>query len=175
MIETTKWADRNFDFNFPIGITLELLERLRGTPTRLAERVDSLPDDLLRKRAGENWSIQEHAGHLMDVEQLFLGRLDDYEIGLTELRSADISGRKTFDANHNERDIGEVLAGFHTIRGKLVSRLAELDATGFARMAHHPRSNRPMRLCDMLLLEATHDDYHLVEITKRIRELGKNL
>jgi uncharacterized damage-inducible protein DinB len=138
----------------------------------LAERVELLPEALLKQRDGDKWSIQEHVGHLMDVEELFLGRLDDYDNGLTELRPAEMTGRKTFDAHHNEVDVKDILIGVREERGKLVSRLEELDAAGFARVAHHPRLNKPMRVCDMMLFEATHDDYHMVHITELIRKFG---
>ena len=174
MIETIKWADRKFDFDFPAALAPELLERLRGTPVRLAERVVSLPEDLLNVRDGEKWSIQEHVGHLMDVEELFLGRLDDYDQGLTELRPAEMTGRNTFAANHNENDINEILVGFRLERLKLVSRLDKLDGAGFARVAFHPRLNKPMRVCDMMLFEASHDDYHLVQITDLLHRLGND-
>lgn len=172
MIDTIKWAERKFEFDFPVALAAELLERLRGTPARLADRVRSLPAEILRLRDGDKWSIQEHAGHLTDVEQLFLGRLDDYDADLIELRPADMTGRRTFDADHNRKDINEVLAGFATERGKLVERLGMLDEVGFARTAHHPRLKTPMRVCDMMMFEATHDDYHMVKITELMRRLG---
>jgi len=172
MIETVKWVDRKFEFDFPAVLASELLERLRGGPARLADRLESLTDDLLKARDGDTWSIQEHAGHLMDVEELFLGRLDDYDEGLAELRPAEMTGRKTFAANHNDADIIVILDGFWQERGKLVSRLDNLDQAGFARVAHHPRLDKPMRVCDMMLFEATHDDYHMVEITQLICKLG---
>ena len=172
MAETILWADRKFDFDFPAVLASELLERLRCGPARLADRVESLTDDLLRLRDGGKWSIQEHAGHLMDVEELFLGRLDDYDAGLSELRPAEMTGRKTFAANHNEANIKVLLDGFRVERGKLVSRLDVLDEAGFARVAHHPRLNKPMRVCDMMLFEATHDDYHMVEISRLLRKFS---
>jgi len=172
MTDKMLWVDRKFDFDFPANLALELRERLRGAPARLAERVESLPDDVLKQRDGDKWSIQEHAGHLMDVEELFLGRLDDYDNGLAELRPAEMTGRKTFEANHNEADIKAILMGVREERGKLVKRLDELDLDGFARVAHHPRLNKPMRVCDMMLFEATHDDYHMVDITELIRKFG---
>ena len=172
MIDRTKWVDRKFDFDFPVSLGPELLERLRGAPARVAERVESLPEELLKSRDGERWSIQEYVGHLMDVEELFLGRLDDYDSGLPELRAAEMTGRKTFDANHNDANIRDILFGLREERGKLVSRLDALNEAGFARVAHHPRLNVPMRVCDMMLFEATHDDYHMVDITELIRKFG---
>lgn len=172
MIDRIRWVDRKFDFDFPATFAPELLERLRGSPARVAERVEILPGEILTRRDGDKWSIQEHVGHLMGVEELFLGRLDDYDRGLAELRPAEMTGRKTYAANHNEADIKDILLGLREERGRLVSRLDELDEVGFARVAHHPRLNKPMRVCDMMLFEATHDDYHMVDITELIRKFS---
>ena len=46
MIDRMKWVDRKFDFGSPASLAPELLERLRGAPARLAERVEGLPEDL---------------------------------------------------------------------------------------------------------------------------------
>ena len=172
MIDRMKWVDRKFDFGFPASLAPELLERLRGAPARLAERVEGLPEDLLEQRDNDKWSIQEHVGHLMDVEELFIGRLDDYDNGLVELRPAEMTGRKTFEANHNEANIKAILLGLREERGKLVRRLDEMDTAGFAQVAHHARLNKPMRVCDMMLFEATHDDYHMVDITELFKKFG---
>jgi uncharacterized damage-inducible protein DinB len=172
MTERTKWVDRKFDFSFPVDAHPELLERLRGTPARLEDRTRALPRDLLTRRAGDKWSIQEHAGHLVSVEALFMGRLDDYDAGSDSLRPADVTGKRTYDANYNETDIASILVAFRAARMNLVARLQRLDDAGFARTALHPRLNRPMRLCDMMLFEAEHDDYHLARITDLIRKFG---
>ncbi len=43
MTERIKWTDRRFDFTFPAGLYPEMIERLRGTPARLEDRIGSLP------------------------------------------------------------------------------------------------------------------------------------
>lgn len=164
-----RWVDRKFDFGFPVETAPLLLERLRGTPARLEDRVRSLPRERLIRRDGDKWSIQEHAGHFVDVETLFAGRLDDYDAGAPMLRPADVSGRRTNLADHNRGELPAILAGFRAARGNLVRRLEALDAAGFARTAIHPRLDRPMRVCDMMLFESEHDDYHLALITGLMR------
>lgn len=166
-----RWVDKTFDFGFPVQAAPLLLERLRGTPARLEDRIRSLPREELIRRDGATWSIQEHAGHLVDVETLFAGRLDDYDAGAARLRPADVSGRRTNLADHNQRELSTILAEFRAARGGLVTRLEGLDEAGFARTAIHPRLDRPMRVCDMMLFESEHDDYHLVLITGLLRHV----
>jgi uncharacterized damage-inducible protein DinB len=164
-----RWEDRRFDFGFPVEMAPLLLERLRGTPARVADRVLALSQAIRTLRDDGKWSIQEHAGHLIDVESLFLGRLDDYDAGATRLRAADMSGRRTSEANYNQEEMSVIVARFREARARLVNRLEGLDAAGYERSAIHPRLDRPMRVCDMMLFEAEHDDYHLARITQLIR------
>jgi uncharacterized damage-inducible protein DinB len=166
------WLEMRFDFTFPVGMAPFLLERLRGTPARLEDRIRSLPRDLLIRRDGERWSIQEHAGHLVDVEALFMGRLDDYHAQLPTLRAADVSGRRTYAADHRSAELSAILSRYRQARGGLVARLEAMDERDFARTAFHPRLERPMRVCDMMLFESEHDDHHLAAITHILRHRG---
>ena len=166
------WSQRRFDFTGPVAIYPELIERLRGTPARVEERLRSLPADILTRCLENTWSIQENAGHLVDTEALFMGRLDDYEAGLATLRAADMTNRKTFEARHNEQPIAAIFQALRQERGALVARLEHLPPEHFARVAHHPRLNMPMRVVDMMFFHAEHDDYHLARMTALGRAFG---
>ena len=173
MTSHIKWADRQFQFTFPVGTYPELIERLRGTPGRLTERLTAVPAGRLVQRYGGRWSMQEHAGHLADLDEtLFLPRLDEYETGVPILRAADMTNAGTEAAHHNGRTLAEVLGGCRSIRARLVARLEGLEPDAFARVARHPRLQCPMRLVDMLLFHAEHDDYHLARITEVGRSAG---
>jgi hypothetical protein len=164
-----KWTDRRFDFNFPAGIYPEMIERLRGVPPRLEEHVRNLPHQVLISRPENRWSIQENAGHLLDLESLVQLRIDEYIAGANELHAADMSNRKTFEANHNEVPISRILDSFRTERTTTVERLESLDDEVFSRIATHPRLKTSMRLVDMLFFQAEHDDYHLTRIAALVR------
>jgi len=116
--------------------------------------------------------MQEHAGHLADLdESLFLGRLDDYAGGVPVLRAADMSNALTESAQHGSRPLSEVLARCLFLRRRVVGRLEELPRSAFAKIAQHPRLGVPMRLVDLMLFQAEHDDYHLAKITELRRSL----
>ncbi len=168
-MKTTPWIERRFALDMPAGLFPQLVERLRGTPARVEDRVRGLSPEVLRAREGTTWSIQENVGHLLDVEALFHGRLEDYAAGRDILRAADLSGRRTSEADHNARPLREILAAFRESRMRLVARLDALDEAAVERSALHPRLNRPMRVIDMALFEAEHDDHHLARITELIR------
>jgi uncharacterized damage-inducible protein DinB len=163
------WTKRTFNFDFPAELYPELLERLRGTPARAEAVARSVPPDLLTRRHGETWSIQENLGHLSDLEDLFAGRLDEFDGGADTLRPADMTNRRTHEANHNTRPIEAVLGDLRRRREALVTRLEALEPSAFARSALHPRLQQPMRVVDMMLFHAEHDDYHLARIRELLR------
>ena len=96
MVERMMWFERKFSFDLlPIWMYPNVVERLRGTPARLEDLTRSLPREILTGRDGDKWSIQEQAGHLLDLEQLGMNRLDDYEAGRDTLYAADLENRRT--------------------------------------------------------------------------------
>ena len=160
------WFERKFDFTFPVEQHPNLCARLRGTPARLEEIVRGADRDVLVRKPRENdkWSAQEHAGHLLDLEPLWMARVNDYITEASKLTVADLSNRKTCEAQHNQRPIDEILAEFRSARLRLVSRVETIDPAIFARAILHPRLKTPMRLVDHLYFAAEHDDHHLAHI-----------
>lgn len=165
-MKRTKWVEREFEFKLPLGLFPCVVERLRGTPARLEELVRPLPPQALTARRGDAWSIQEHVGHLVDLDELHEGRLEDYARRLDTLRPADISNRKTYEAGHNDAQIENLLASFRNARAHFVRRLEELSEEEVAASALHPRLGRQMRVIDMAWFVAEHDDNHLAAITE---------
>jgi len=161
-----KWTDRRFSFDFPAGIYPEMVERIRGTPARLEELFAGLPSETLTAQVDGRWSMQENAGHLLDLESLVSQRIDEYLAGNSALHAADMSNRKTYDAHHNEVAAELILKAFRAARHDIVNHLESFDAEIFERSALHPRLNVPMRLVDMLFFQAEHDDYHLARISE---------
>ncbi len=172
MNQRVVWFERSFTLDLPLWMYPNVVERVRGTPARLEDRLSVLPREILTKRDSDNWSIQEQAGHLLDLGTLDLGRLDDYEAGLATLRTADLKNRKTHEADHNANSIENILAEFRRERGEFVRRLDEFDAEFIARIALHPRLQLPMRVIDLVYFIAEHDDHHLARINNLIRGFG---
>jgi uncharacterized damage-inducible protein DinB len=167
------WFERKFDFTFPVEQHPNLCARLRGTPARLEEIVRRADRAVLMRkprepRENDKWSAQEQAGHLADLEPLWAARVDDYLTEASQLTVADLSNRKTFEAQHNLRPIEEILAEFRSARSQLVSRVENIDPAFFARASLHPRLKTPMRLVDHLYFVAEHDDHHLAHIWELI-------
>jgi uncharacterized damage-inducible protein DinB len=158
------WIHRKFDFDFPAEFYPNFCIRLRGAPGRLEELVRDLPVETLTAKPDESWSIQEITGHLVDAEALWVKRVDEFIEGAQNLTAADMSNRQTYQADHNSRQIEEILVAFRDSRTAWLDRLDSLEPSYFSRVAHHPRLNVPMRLVDLLLFVADHDDHHLARI-----------
>ncbi|MFN2533187.1 MAG: DinB family protein [Pyrinomonadaceae bacterium] len=117
------------------------------------------------------WSIQEDAGHLLDLETLLKQRLNEYIARQTTLTAADMSNLTTFEAHHNEGRIQSSLSSFRQQRTALIASLEQLGPDVFAHKALHPRLKVQMRLVDMLVFQAEHDDDHRARINELSRKL----
>ena len=168
MSQVPIWFERKFEFSFPVAMLPNLRARLRGTPARLEETLRGRRHEILIEKPAEKWSAQEHAGHLLDLEPLWLARVDDYAAGSDELTAADLRNRKTHEANHNSRALEQILSEFRSARAELLERVEGLDAGLLARAIPHPRMKTPMRLVDHLYFAAEHDDHHLARIWELI-------
>lgn len=174
MVERMLWFDRKFSFDFlPVWMYPNLVERVRGTPARLEDLTRSLSREDLTRRDGDKWSIQEHAGHLLDLEQLGIDRLDDYEAGRATLHAADLENRKTHEANHNANTIENILAAFRAERMEFVRRLDEYDEAFVQQTALHPRLQKEIRVLDLVFFISEHDDHHLARISELKRLFAK--
>ena len=169
MLRRTRWVEREFDFSLPVGAFPCVLERLRGTPARLEELTRGVAREALTAKAGGAWSIQEQAGHLLDLDELHEGRLEDYARHHSTLRAADMTNRKTEEAGHNQARLEDLLAAFRAARLGFVRRLEAMSESEVAASALHPRLRKQMRVIDLAYFVAEHDDHHLASITEILR------
>jgi uncharacterized damage-inducible protein DinB len=164
-MDRINWFDRKFDFSADQNILPTLIERLDGTPVRVAEKIRKIEPDRYKIKPDGKWSILEHVGHLSDLEPLWQGRLDDILNGELEMRVADLTNRQTNEANHNEESPRDLLDNFSILRTATISSLRKLKDEDVFRSALHPRLKTPMRVIDLFLFVAEHDDHHLAAIT----------
>lgn len=164
------WFERRFEFSFPVELHPNLSARLRGTPARIEETLHGRSHETLVRKPQQKWSAQEHAGHLLDLEPLWLTRVNDYVAENAQLATTDLQNRKTDEANYNSRPLEQILAEFRSARERLLKRVNELDTSLFSRTIPHPRLKMPMRLVDHLYFVAEHDDHHLARIWELLTE-----
>ncbi len=109
VMKQIKWFEREFDFPFQQNIFPSIIERLDGTFIRLKTKIERIPPELLEIKPGEKWSIKENIGHLIDLEPLRQGRLDDILANKEYLRSTDLENKMTDIALHIKTDINNLL------------------------------------------------------------------
>ena len=169
MSQVPLWFERKFAFTFPVEQYPNLCARLRGTPARVEELLRSIPAEKLTQKPDGKWSMQEHAGHLLNLEPLWMARVDDFLASKSMLSATDLSNRQTDEAHYNARPLAGILTEFRTRRSRLVDRVGEIEPEMFARSVLHPRLQQPMRLVDHLYFVAEHDDHHLAKIWEMLR------
>jgi len=164
MISKKEWFSRSFErFNDNIMLP-NIMERLMGTPVRLAEKVSKIEAAKFEQKPQNKWSIKEEIGHLADLEPLWLARVDDILLG-KDLRPADLTNKKTHEANHNSKSVKTLLSDFTEQREKLVHKLLSVKEADLNKLSLHPRLKTPMRLIDLAFFVAEHDDHHLAQIS----------
>src|SRR5262252_10771151 len=139
MSQVPAWFERKFSFAFPVEQYPNLCVRLEGTPARLEEMLKGVRREVLVAKPEGKWSAQEHTGHLADLEPLWMARVNDFLADVATLTMADLTNRKTDEANHNGRKPEEILAQFRSARLRLLDRLGGLQPELFATTKLHPR------------------------------------
>ncbi|SEL54731.1 DinB superfamily protein [Chitinophaga rupis] len=164
-MKRTNWFDRKFSPIEDNGILPCIIERLEGTPARLAEKMKQVNQTILSVSKDHKWSIKREIGHLLDLEPLWLERAKEIIAGEPDLKKADLTNRKTQEADHDEKDLTALITDFGTQRQYLVQLLRGLQDADLDKSAKHPRLGTPMRIIDLAYFVAEHDDHHLAQIT----------
>lgn len=167
-MERRKWFDKKFQFDLLENHYGSVLKKLRETPEKITQLVSSLAENVLIKRIEGRWSIKENIGHLIDLEELHDGRIDDFIAGKEILRPADLNNKKTDEANHNNKKIGDLLNQLKAVRESFIKRMKHLDLQILSRSSIHPRLNQLMRPIDMAQFVLEHDEHHIQTIKELI-------
>lgn len=158
------WTGRTFAFDYPVERIGVFLSRVRGAGSRIRAATRGLTPAQLAARQGDRWSIQEHVGHLFDLDGLHLRRIEELRAGAERLTAADMDNKATWDADYNERSFDDVFDTFTGRRNELLRRLADMDVEALGQTALHPRLETPMRAVDIAFFCAEHDDNHIATI-----------
>lgn len=155
-----KWLDKSFDFGKQSYSPLEFLLLLEEAPKKLESYCKGFSEGDLSRRFNDAWSVKENIGHLADLESLWLGRSEDFFNSKEILRPADMSNKKSKEAEHNSKPIKAVLNEFKTGRASFVSfcyaNITKLEN----KVAYHERLHSNMSFNDMLYFIEEHDRHH---------------
>lgn len=167
-----KWPERRFEFVHPLWMLADFVERLRGTPDRMAALLSTVPPALLDRRPGDAWTIVQNAGHLADTDVLWMERFDDLRAGREVYAPADPDRFRAMAEEHRGCTADAVVAKLRASRSAYVAALESADAGLQRQSAFHGRLNTPLRLVDCAQFAAEHDDHHLLRIRSLVREFG---
>ena len=118
----------------------------------------------MTKKIKQKWSIKENIGHLSDLDDLHIRRVDDFIRSRKELQHADMTNYATNYGNHNRKHSENILTTFAEKRIRFLSMIDQLDDTVLSRKAMHPRLKVEINVYDMLYFIAEHDLHHLGSI-----------
>jgi hypothetical protein len=79
-VERQKWFDKKFRFELSQDNYDLILNRLKENTDKISRLVSSLHKSILTNKVDGHWSIQENVGHLIDLEELHDGRIDDLSL-----------------------------------------------------------------------------------------------
>lgn len=163
------WFERQFPHGLPGHLLPIVIERLRGTPARIADRLARVPRTALVRKNDPSWSIQENVGHLSDVEPLWAARVADLLSHRDQFLAADLTNRATIEADHNRASLTDLIEKFRAQRTDLVRQLELFPPELVSKTAMHPRLKQAMNVVDLAQFIAEHDDYHLAKISELLR------
>jgi uncharacterized damage-inducible protein DinB len=168
-MEKLEWFDRKFLFGFPKGMLPFLLERLRGTIIRIEQKVKEIPEELLSQKLDGKWSVKQNIGHLAEVDEIALKRIDEMKNGISPMSPAVFEPKQ----DYNSQPIEHVIDYFRKRRGENLDKYQCLTSSELDKSALHPRLKVTMNPVDLAFFDAEHDDHHLVRINEILDKLKR--
>lgn len=165
-MEKLQWFERVFVFGFPSGMLPFCIERLEGTLVRIEQKVSGISEEQLSERLEGKWSVKENIGHLAEVDEVALQRIDQMIAGVSPMLPA-VFEPKAYD----QWPMQQVLDYFRQNRSKNIRRYKALEPSQLRKFSLHPRLKTMMSPVDLAWFDAEHDDHHLVRINEIIEKL----
>jgi hypothetical protein len=162
-----EWFERKFTFGYPLGMLPFFLERLDGTITRLEKKISGVPEHILAEKLDRKWSVKQNIGHLGEVGEISVKRMDEMQRGVSPMSPAVFEPKQEYDA----QPVNEVLAYFKSVRFMNMQKYRTITEADLLKTSLHPRLKVEMNAIDLALFEAEHDDHHIVRINEILQTL----
>lgn len=167
--EVRPWSERKLEFNRPLGELPLLAERMLGTPDRILAMVRNVPPERLQLRVLGKWSVLEHIGHLVVLDERMQVRIEDWLRLSGSLSPIDLKDQQDILDGQRRRELGDVLTEHRIRREALVKGVVHLPDAVHGHYALHPCRHLRMRPIDMFLFLSEHDDHHLATMRRLIK------
>jgi hypothetical protein len=168
-MEKLEWFERKFNFGFHKGMLPFFLERLEGTIIRIEKKVSGVPEEILSMKLDGKWSIKQNIGHLAEVDEIALKRIDEMRSGASTMSPAVFEPR----LDYNAQPVREVIEYFRKNRKANLQKYKGLNGKDLDASSLHPRLKVRMSVVDLAYFDAEHDDHHLVTINEILSKLNK--
>ncbi len=122
---------------------------------------------MLSEQLGGKWSVKQNIGHLAEVDEIALKRIEEMLKGISPMTPAIFPTQQ----DYNAMPVMEVLNYFHKNRLRNIERYSQLTAEELQQSSLHPRLKVQMTPVDLAFFDAEHDDHHLVRINEILNTL----
>ena len=166
-----KWKKRTFEFGKAPAELNDYLKKLDSTVGRLRNIAASVPESDLEIRVDNKWSVKENIGHLFDLDEIHVQRLDELCKGEDVLSVADDKNLLTESTDHNSEKVRDLLKKLEGSRKVLLERFRAVKDSDLEKTSLHPRLETPMNTVDLAFFISEHDNHHIAKINEVIESL----
>ncbi len=138
----------------------EVMDLLKSSPDRLSALLEKHSDSNAGIVKDGCWSANEHAGHLLTMESLWIARLDDFMSGNPVLRPWNGHNMDTIGAQYNRSRFSKIIEEFADIRTPHAKMLEKFRGKEEHLKSLNPELNRDVSLLEHVNLIWLHDLHH---------------
>jgi hypothetical protein len=160
----TPWAERQLSFGKGLEELPVMLERVKGTTARLRNLTSHVPRERLLLRPYGQWSVVDHIGHLIYLQDRSEEHVDDFVSRRNELCQIDLSDQASILDLHRRQELGDLIEEFRLKRDYFVRRIQDMDPGALRHQALNRCRGVRMTIVDTILYVAEHDDHHLASM-----------
>jgi len=150
-----------------VAHNIEIMERVKALPDRVAAEIEGLSEDELRRRSADGaWSIKEVCGHLRDDSEVWRRRLYMMITQIAPVLPSYDQEALVREHAYQDADIAAVLGDFKRFRLDMVENLSTLARDNWERTGQHPDWGR-LTIGQGMEMMIRHTEGHL----EQVREL----
>ena len=115
-----------------------IIDCLERTPTILRNLINHIPEDLVKiRRLEDKWSIHEQVCHLVDAQDILMGRFRQFESEDNPLIKSYTPPEGRDSDHYLQLDMHEELNKFPSIRKEMLQMLRSFDISYWQRQGRH--------------------------------------
>jgi N-acetylmuramic acid 6-phosphate etherase len=150
-----------------------LADALASLPARLSEVVRDVAEERLAARPADGgWCTKEQIDHLIDVDELMVGRVESIlrrESAWLANRDDERENLKSFERGARETPVADLFQRLRAGRRRLLDHIGPLDTSEWERAGSHELYEE-VSIYQLLRYLARHDHHHLDSIRKLLKD-----